>query len=54
MTQDDVAWLLAIMSGTYFLTALIGRLTGDAARDVRLVAGLGVTLGGLAAALMVV
>ncbi len=54
MTRDDIATLLAIMAGAYLLTALIGKLTGDAVRDVHLVAGLGVTLGGLAAALMVV
>ena len=54
MNQEDVALLLAIMGATYLLTAVIGRLTGDASRDVRLMAGLGAGLGGLAATLVLV
>ena len=51
MTQYDVALLLAIVGGTFLLTAVIGKLTGDAHRDVFLMGGLGATLSGLAAAL---
>jgi hypothetical protein len=54
MNQDDIALLLAILGGTYLLTALIGKVTGDAARDVRLMAGVGITLAGLSATLAVV
>jgi hypothetical protein len=51
MTRYDIALLLAIVGGTYLLTALIGKATGDAHRDVLLMGGLGVTLGSIAAAL---
>ncbi len=51
MTQNDIALLLAILAGTYTLTALIGKLTGDAPRDVRLMGGVGAFLGGVAATL---
>jgi hypothetical protein len=51
MTQYDFALLLAIVGGTFLFTAVIGKITGDAHRDVLLMGGLGATLGGLAAAL---
>ena len=50
MDQHNLALLLAILGGTYMLTAWIGMRTGDAARDVRLIAAIGMGLGGLAAA----
>jgi hypothetical protein len=39
MTQEHVAILLCALGGTYLLTAWIGRMTGDARRDVRLALG---------------
>lgn len=51
MTQNDIALLLAILAGTYTLTALIGKLTGDAPRDVGLMGGVAAFLGGVAATL---
>jgi hypothetical protein len=50
MNQDDLSLLLAILGGTYMLTAMIGKVTGDAARDVRLMAATGISLVGLAGA----
>ena len=54
MKQEDLALLLANLAGTYATTALIGKLTGDDRRDVRLMGATGLILGGLAATLQVV
>lgn len=53
MNQHDFAMLLAILGATYLVTAVIGKLTGDSARDIRLMAAFGMSLGGLATAMMV-
>jgi hypothetical protein len=52
MNQDDLSLLLAILGATYMLTAIIGKVTGDAARDVRLMAATGTSLAGLSAAML--
>jgi hypothetical protein len=53
MNQQDLALLLAVLAASTGLTALIGRFTGDAGRDVRFMGVTGALLGGLAAALHV-
>lgn len=41
MSQEDLSLLLAVLGGTWLLASWIGRRTGDAARDVWLMFGLG-------------
>ncbi|GAB3757525.1 hypothetical protein GCM10028796_01800 [Ramlibacter monticola] len=41
MTQEDIALILAVIGGACLATAWIGRLTGDAVRDVWLALGTG-------------
>jgi hypothetical protein len=44
MTAQDVSLLLSVLGCTYLVSAWIGRVTGDAARDVRLALGTGSVL----------
>lgn len=44
MTAQDVSLLLGVLGGTCVMTSWIGRWTGDAARDVRLMFGMGAAL----------
>jgi hypothetical protein len=53
MDQHSFALLLAILGATYLVTAVIAKMTGDAVRDIRLMAAFGISLGGLATAMMV-
>ena len=44
MTVEDISLLLAVIGGTGVTTSWIGRRTGDARRDVRLMAFIGAGL----------
>jgi hypothetical protein len=53
MTETDLAILLATMALTFLLAAWLGRRSGDAPRDVRLMTGMGGVLAAFAGLLAV-
>ena len=44
MTLEDISLLLAVIGATGLVTSWIGRRTGDAPRDVRLMGSIGACL----------